>query len=124
MRRLLIFTFLLFSFQTLSKVEKSYKIEGKVYRLLEKEAVLVSDNCQKGCEALKKLQLLKKQRKLLPLEKEGLAVSKESRACKTMGGSSIFGVDEKKNMMAFCFFEKDSSFVEYSSLEKIVKNFE
>lgn len=92
---------------------KSYKISGKVYEFHEIKGVY-AHGCEKDCLAISSLKKLKK----LPKQSKGLLKSKASLICGSSGGKAVFGVDSKKNMMAFCLF-KDDSLVEYQSLEKL-----
>ncbi len=94
---------------------KHYKLEGKVHSFIEKDKVYYSLECKSECKAYTQFQKFKNAK--LPKEKTQYAKSNASKACTLMNGLAVFGVDEKKNMMAFCRFS-DDSLIEYRSLEQ------
>jgi hypothetical protein len=102
---------------------KTFKINGSFYEFSIKDDLLVNETCAKKCIAISKVHELKK-KKTLPPQVEGMTtLSNASRACMSMHGSSLLGVDIQKNMKSFCYFKEDESMVEFSSLEAVTRNF-
>lgn len=98
-----------------------YKISGKHYSLKKISNVLVNEEC-KECVAVKKVNALTKFKKEIKDRKWDMDLG--SYVCKYIFiGKSVLGVDSKKNMKAFCYFDEDKSFIEMSSLTSFSEKF-
>lgn len=92
---------------------RSYKVSGKVLDFAKvKDLYVHGDECKEKClAAIRPTQI-----QTMPKQRGELLSSKASLICQKTKGKSVFGVDEKKNMMALCLYE-DGSMVDYKSLE-------
>lgn len=115
-----LFILLLF-ITTNSYAKELYKISGKHYAIKEVSSVLVNEEC-KDCIAIKRVNALSKFKKKITDRKWDMDLG--SYVCKYIFvGKSVLGVDSKKNMKAFCFFDEDKSFIEMNSLATYSENF-
>jgi len=111
--------FFLFSFVVFAS-EEQFKIAGNYYAFIEKDTLLVSENCKKKCVALKKSKSITS--KVIPKKKKFVS-SLGSYACtEILGGKSLLGVKKNKDMIAVCLFKKDLSMVSLNSLTTYIEN--
>lgn len=110
--------FIIFSNLLIAQDLQVFKINDTFHTFILKEKVLVSQNCEKDCEALSALKkIIKKKQNIVPF-KSGVALSNASLACKKLNGSGVLGLDQQQNMVSFCFFLKDQSMIEFRSLSQ------
>jgi hypothetical protein len=102
-------------FSTKLLLAESFFIFDKVYEFSSFNDVLVS-NCQKKCEAKKKLSALKKVNLKKFTTKEAFANSPGSDVCRfVFQGESLMGQAQNRDRRAFCVF-KDLSLIDINSL--------
>lgn len=100
-----------------ARAETIYQIAGKKIAFKDYKGLLINKACNKSCVALKKIKEVTRIKE--NYNENEIAVSLGSYICKKkLKSLSVLGQDSFGNMKDFCFFKKDKSFIEMSSLSR------